>query len=390
MEDELEAINRKSFKGKNSIESAKVLSDIETTNKREGMFIVVKELYAFSKRALNLAKSVQDTQNLEEIIKKHLSDVLPDLLKTALSTALPAVQGQEQVAREDKPQVKHTLTVNKKPEEEEGEAPPITESEWKVVRRDLKGSLSRVPVQKATLSDGAATLNFSSKAHLEEAQRVLEPKYKLSSKSEDIKKLDPKLTVPDIHPDVTNSEQLLEELLEKNENLRCLSVGEKMIKVVFYDKKQRYAVIQVSPEIRESIRQNNDRVHTDLTSHHVRDRIHVIQCFHCQEFGHMATSKFCKDKDKDPTCFYCAGNHSTKDCNCKKANKTTKIKCNNCSKSRNHSERNAATTHKASDTLCPFYVRARERVMSRTIGCEQAKNSYLQRVKELKARIGRV
>ena len=104
----------------------------------------------------------------------------------------------------------------------------------------------------------------------------------------------------------------------------------------------------------------------------------------------MAKSRFCKDKDKDPTCFYCAGNHSSKDCNTKKANKTKKIKCYNCSKSRNHSERNAATTHKASDTLCPFYVRERERVMSRTIGCEQAKNSYLQKVKELKVKIGRV
>jgi hypothetical protein len=103
----------------------------------------------------------------------------------------------------------------------------------------------------------------------------------------------------------------------------------------------------------------------------------------------MANSMFCKGKDKDPVCFYCAGNHSSKDCNNKKSRKTAKIKCNNCSNSRSYSEKNAATTHKASDTLCPFYIRERERVMSRTIGCEPAKNLYLQRVKDLKSRLGR-
>ena len=398
MKEELERINNKGFKGKSTIESAKVLSDIDNTNKRDDMFTLIKELYTTAKKYLDLAKPSETTNghgipnNLEEIIKNQLSEVLPDLLKTALST-LPAMQGQAH-AVEDKrpPQDKvHTLTVEMKPEEEEGKSIPITKSEWTtVVRRDLRGTLKAVPVQKASLSSqGTATLKFSSKEHLDEAQRVLQPKYKVCSKSEDRKMLDPKLTISDIHPDVTTSEQLLEELLEKNENIRALSVGEKMIKVVFYDKKQNYAVIQVAPEIRESIRQNNDRVHTDLTSHHVRDRIHVIQCFHCQEFGHMANSIFCKGKDKDPVCFYCAGNHSSKDCNNKKSRRTAKIKCNNCSNSRSYSEKNAATTHKASDTLCPFYIRERERVMSRTIGCGPAKNLYLQRVKDLKSRLGR-
>ena len=400
MKEELKRINDKGFRGKSTIESAKVLSDIDSNNKRDDMFTLIRDLYNIAKKSLDHAKPSETTNghgipnNLEDIIKNQLSEVLPDLLKTALS-ALPAMQGQAHAAEDKIPRTQdkvHTLTVEVKSEEKEGVAVPMTESEWTtVVRKDLRGTLKAVPVQKASLSQsrGTATLKFSSKVHLDEAERVLQPKYKVSSKSEDRKKLDPKLTIPDIHPDVTTSEQLIEELLEKNENIRALSVGEKMIKVVFYDKKQRYAVIQVAPEIRESIRQNNDRVHTDLTSHHVRDRIHVIQCFHCQEFGHMANSMFCKGKDKDPVCFYCAGNHSSKDCNNKKSRKTAKIKCNNCSNSRSYSEKNAATTHKASDTLCPFYIRERERVMSRTIGCEPAKNLYLQRVKDLKSRLGR-
>ena len=161
------------------------------------------------------------------------------------------------------------------------------------------------------------------------------------------------------------------------------------IKCVYFDDDQRYAVIQVSAKIRELIRKNGDCVNIDLREHHVTDCFHVIQCYHCQEFGHMADSKYCKDKDKDPTCFFCAGTHKSKDCMNKKEKKFKKMKCSNCCKSRNHSEKNSASTHKASDNLCPSFVRERAAIMSRTAGCEQAKNSYLLRTKETKSRLGR-
>ena len=221
-------------------------------------------------------------------------------------------------------------------------------------------------MKKASVSGGTAILNFASKAHLDEAKEALSLKYKVSSKSEDRKKLDPKLTIRDIPTDIMSKENLEEKLLEKNENM-------KSIKVVFFDDKQRYAVIQVSAESRESIRRNGD----------------CVNC-HCQEFGHMANSRYCKDKDKDPTNFYCGGSHTSRDCMNKEDNKIKKMKCSNCCKSRNHSEKNSAAIHKASDNLCPSFVRERAAIMSRTAGCEQAKNSYIQRIKEAKARLGRV
>ena len=392
MKEELELINKKSFKGKSTIESATVLSDIDTTNKRDDMFAVIKELYNLSKNVLKLAKpSKQDTSNIEEVIKKQLADVLPGLLKTALSS-VPALQNKEDTSVKEvtAPSERHTVTLTKKSDTEENSPSPITDREWtEVVRSDLKGSLKAVPVKKATFLNGAATLDFTSKVHMEEAQKTLSAKYEVSSKSEDRKKLDPKLTIFNIDPDVADGDQLLEELLEKNQSIRTLNVNKQM-KVVFYNKSERYAVIQVSPAIRESIRQNGDYVHLDLGSHQVKDRIHVIQCYHCQEFGHMAGKVYCKSKDKDPVCFYCAGNHSSKDCKSRKERKVNKIRCHNCAKSRNSTDKAAANTHKASDTLCPFYIRERVRVMSRTAGCEQAKNVYLQKIREQKLQLGRV
>ena len=396
MTEELDTINRKSLKGTCMIDSAKAVADIPTNNSREHLFKVVKELFAFSKKALNLVQSTnmkisgQDSETLENIIKKQLNDVLPGLLKETLS-ALPALQVKPDPVQEEKPLPKmHTLTVEKKPEDEEGEVRPISENEWvTVVRNDLKGSLKGLSVQKASLSSGTATLRFASKDHLDRAEQALTKKYKVSPKSEDQKKLDPKLTISNLDPDVTTKEQLQEELLDENEYIKELNGPEKM-KVVFLDKDDHFAVIQVSTEIREAIRKNDDRVHLGLQSHRVRDRIHVIQCYHCQEFGHTSGSKYCKSKDSDPTCFFCAGNHASRDCKSKKDRKNNKIKCSNCAKSRSYAEKSAAATHKASDSLCPFYVRETERMMSRTMGCtEQTKNAYRQRVQELRTKLGR-
>lgn len=396
MTDELNVIN-KSLKGMKTIESATAVKDIPTNNSKEDLFKVMKELYTFSKKALTfiqpetkMAVSGPDANTIEAIVKKQLTDVLPELLKNALQT-LPAIPTQHSDNVIDKVEkslpTKHTLTIKRKAEEDSEE---ITESDWvTVVSKDVKRELKAVPVQRASVNNGTATLNFTSKAHLDKAQKALATKYSVSPSSEDRKKLDPKLTLSDINPDITTAEILREKLLEKNENIRELDEAGKLMKVVFFDKEERFAVIHVAPEIRESIKASDDKVYLGLEVHHVRDRIHVIQCYHCQEYGHMSGSRFCKKKDLAPTCFYCAGSHASKDCTYKSEKTTQKIKCSNCHKSRNYSEKNSASTHKASDNLCPFYVRERERIMSRTTGCEEAKNAYLQRVKELKRRLGR-
>ena len=178
--------------------------------------------------------------------------------------------------------------------------------------------------------------------------------------------------------------------MEKDEFIKNLHADGGVFKVVFFDVKERFAVLQVSPEIREAIKLRNDKLCLDLQQHLVRDRIHVIQCFHCQEYGHMSGSPYCKQKDSAPTCFYCAGAHKSKDCRNKMERKNASIKCANCEKSRNRWEKNKCNTYKASDTLCPSYIREKERIMGRTAGCEEAKNLYLQRVKELQRKYGRM
>ena len=117
----------------------------------------------------------------------------------------------------------------------------------------------------------------------------------------------------------------------------------------------KYAVIQVSPEIRESIRNNGDRIHLSLERHVVKDRIHVIQCYHCQEYGHMSGSNYYKQNGSDATCFFCADKHSSKDCHV--TTNKAKHRCSNCLKIRKSLHRTGAGTYKANDNLYPFYVK---------------------------------
>ena len=392
LNEELEVIN-KSLKGKKPIESVNVLSDLPTNNSKEDLINVIKELYKFAKKALSHIPSdcsgtSENVKGLENMIKKQLTEVLPGLLQNALQGLAPEKIKSETTSSEDKSETMHTLVIEKNTESEDDK---ISEIEWTtVVKKDIKSKLIHIPVIRAASSNGAAKLHFKSQEHLDQAQQALKEDYKVTSKSEERKKLNPKLTIADIDSDVTSDEMLLDGLLNKNDKIRALKDEGELIRVVFFDKEQRFSVIQVSPKIREVVRSNRDRVCIDLQYYDVKDRIHVIQCFHCQEYGHMSGSPYCKQKESDSTCFYCAGRHASKECRSKRDNKTNSIKCSNCEKSRNRNERSACGTHKASDTLCPFYVRERVRVMSRTAGCEETKNAYMQKVKELRQKFGRV
>ena len=366
------------------------------------MFVVIQDLYTFSKNALQLTQTVlgtkqattptvQESPDFKEIIKTQLkevlAEVLPTILPDLLNTVVATLPKEKKAKEETMLAEKHTLTVEKKTTDSE-DAEPITIDDEK----EMKGSLKINPVKNFRVSGSTATFKFTTKDQLNKAETVFksQDKYKVSTKSEPGKKLDPKLSIRNIPSDITNKDTLLEKLLEKNEILKSSSEKDDAVKVVFFDDKEKSAVIRVTAAVRESIRQNRDYVHIDLREHHVTDRIHVIQCYHCQEFGHMANSLYCKAKDKDPTCFFCAGNHKSKDCRNKSENNVNKIKCSNCAKSSKHSEKNSAKTHKASDNLCPSYVRERTGIMNRTAGCESSKNWYLQKTKETKLRLGRV
>ena len=400
---ELDVINKR---GKKTIESSKTFNDLGDSIKRDELFNIVKELYSFSKRALDHVKAkpvdennvTTDPNQLSCLIRDQLTGILPEMLKAALaqhSEAPPNCCNKPTTSKHEhvSPTQSHTLELEKLVDDDDNDdAAKISANEWTtVVKKDVRGALKKVPVVKAVSSEkGSTKLHFNCKDDLDRAEEALKDKYKVTSKSEDRKKLNPKITISSLDPFIDSAATLIDEIMSKNESIAKLSDAGQELKVVFFDDKDRFAVLQVTCGIRDEIRKNGDKLCIGLERYHIKDRYHVIQCYHCQEFGHMSGSPFCKRKDEDPICFFCAGSHSSKDCQSKKSRKNSDIKCTNCCKSRNKNERNSSTSHKASDTLCPFYVREKERIMNRTAGSEDSKNEYLQKVREMKQKFGRV
>lgn len=391
--DELEELNN-SLKGKKTIECASVLTDIPPTNSKDDLFKCVKQLYTFSKKVLEQAQASTvdsnstSTKDIENLITKQLTDVLPGLLETALQKHT----GKVETVIEKPPSFSHTMEIESITKEGEDKQ-VMNDNHWaKIVRKDVRGACKSVPVNKAAYdpSTCAAKVHFTSKADMDKAHDALKSKYKLTTKSLEMKKFDPKLTISGLDPEITTKEALEEELLNKNRFIKDLKDCGESLKIDHFDTDERIAVLQVSPKMREAIRQNDDKVCIDLERYHVRDRIRVLQCYHCQEYGHKSGSRYCKQDSSKSTCFFCAGAHTSKGCEYRKAKKYDEIKCSNCAKSKNRHERDMCKSHKASDSLCPFYVREKERTMSRTAGCEIAKNLYLKRVKELQRKHGRV
>lgn len=395
LEEELETINN-SIKGKKSLQSVKVVADISTQNSREDLLNISKELFKFSKKVLNTLKKVPcevkeaiPESDISALVRRELTDVLPGLLREVLKEQ-QSVPDDKKIKEE--PTERHTLVLEKKTDgvDEEEDNTKMSEQEWTtVVKKDVKKTLKNVPVLNAKTVEGTAKLSFKTKEHMDSARDALMSKYKVTSKTQEKRMLEPKLTISDLDSDITSKEILEEKILEKNELIQKLKEEGDSFKVIFLDTEDKFAVLEVSSRMRQCIKKSDDRVCVDLQQHRVRDRFHVLQCFHCQGYGHMSGSPYCRQKDSNPICFYCAGSHTSRDCKRKKEKKVDSIKCYNCSTSRNMNEKNNCKTHNAANSLCPFFIREKERVMSRTLGSEDAKNRYIQRVKALQKTHGR-
>ena len=421
-EKELDTINN-SIKGKAKIDAAATVSEIGSNNSKETLFKVAKELHILTTKILSslheepigTAQLPESSANFTpEVVNKLMEAQLTKFLPGFLNEALPgllddalqrhsanggnppeAVKVPEPTV--EKPVISHSILLGELREEgnaEQGEE--MSQGKWNtVVKGDVAKSLETVPVVRAQYKGGAARLDFKTEEDMKKAENALKDRYSITSRTKEQKKLDPKLTISDLDAEITTKEILEQKLLQKNEFLKHQKeVNGERLTVLFLGKDHRgnlEGVIQVSVGMREAIRRNEDRLCVGLQRHSVRDRIHVIQCFHCQGYGHKTGSPYCKLKDvKEGICFFCAGSHSTRDCRRKKNKETDKVKCVNCSNSKSRSEREKSCTHRANDTLCPFYVREKERIMARTHGCEALKNVYRRRTEEHLRKLGRL
>lgn len=125
------------------------------------------------------------------------------------------------------------------------------------------------------------------------------------------------------------------------------------------------AIVKIDPRIRKYIIDNGRILYLDCSSIHVKDQLHLMQCFVCQGFGHKKGSPHCTEVK---ACLYCAKDHDSRDCPVKR--NFTKHNCANCKNSNDHNIRREAQSHTSTSNYCPLVQRELLRVINRTAGIE--------------------
>ena len=151
---------------------------------------------------------------------------------------------------------------------------------------------------------------------------------------------------------VKRQNPVIKELIDKGSDFSI--VFSKEPKTDVRNRDQYYQVVaRVSNEIRQAIKNSNDKIYTDLVSHRVVDRFFVKRCNRCQNFGHYA--KNCSEEHAH--CGYCHGHHLSKECTNVKEGDVQHYKCVNCERNEKDS-----TGHSAFRYNCPSYLDLQKKV----------------------------
>ena len=108
------------------------------------------------------------------------------------------------------------------------------------------------------------------------------------------------------------------------------------------------AALKLSARLRKAIYDSGDKLYISLKRCLVKDRFHVLQCYHCQKPGHSAN----ECPSESPTCGFCSKDHPSKECPHKKSDQNQC--CTNCLNSNNADYVKVARTHNAGNRKCPI------------------------------------
>ena len=237
--------------------------------------------------------------------------------------------------------------------------------------RSINDAISGVNVEFCSVrKSGIVAIGFKNSDAKKQAEEQLKKDDCCSSTflSRDPKKLVPKITVTGINEvlfESCNKEDndgmkkiLLDDILNRNCNLKTLTESSKdeFLSVVMIQKVMPNAhtvsytaALKMSSKVRKMIYDNDNKLYISLNRCKVYDRYHIKQCYHCQRHGHLSDNCPSKEEKQSPSCFYCSGDHRSKDCPDKK-----KLCCINCIKSNHPAIVKGASSHSAASSQCPI------------------------------------
>ena len=318
-------------------------------------------------------------------LTEHMNKMQDELntLKQSQSDPKPALNTPPSLEFKEKTDYVLRISPQRTEGDENDEAPTFDKTSWKdVLTSDFSQKLAQVPVNSELNREGQGILAFKNKEDCNTAKAALCDDFTITEDTVTKSQIYPKLRLKEIDGEKYNNDNkplLIKDILTKNKDIANLVNSEQcLLEVIFVQPGElgySDAILKVHPKIRHAIMTSERIIHLDMSRIHVRDQIHVTQCFDCQKFGHKRQSPECRATSNKLICLYCAGNHKSSTCTVKKDR--DKHICSNCSTSTVQSHRNNKN-HSSTNINCPFVQRERNFIISRTAGLD-SKNLYEQR-----------
>ena len=242
-----------------------------------------------------------------------------------------------------------------------------------VLQKNITKKLEDIPVTRTIINKrDEAVLKFPSVQSCKDAKNLLKDSFDVSNSTRKQPMILPRIKIHHIDPALAemDKEILSERVLSKNPWMGCEFHD---FLITFVEKNLCYAIAKVSPAVYHRLI-NDGKIFLELSSHKVTEYFAPIQCFKCQEFGHISGAPFCKAVNH-LTCMYCSENHRSSECPSKK-NKLSH-KCYNCMKSSNPTIRNDACNHNSANKSCPIYLREIEKLKKMTCYDQKKYDAYL-------------
>lgn len=202
---------------------------------------------------------------------------------------------------------------------------------------------------------GNIVMNFENDEMRNEAAKKLESVENVTTQN--VKKFKPKIMLCNVHKE-EEKETILTTLLERNDYLNEIPEVKSKLDLIFSKPAAggtNHYIIRCDPVVREMIHKHHDRIKLQWGVYNVRDRYHVLICYHCQRYGHQEANCTSKNNGEASCCFKCAGNHRSKDCT------NTEKTCINCVRFKKPD-----VNHIVMDSCCPVYQGELERVRNMT------------------------
>ena len=232
-------------------------------------------------------------------------------------------------------------------------------SEEFISRGDVNKALKAVEVENSRVTPkGCYVLNFASQEKLDKAKASLSgPAFEDKFVAHLPKKLDPKITLCNIPIDVSE-DAIVTSILEKNNLIEELIKNGEKFDLLFSKPaagNTKHYIFKCSPKLRKTIFDNGGYIYLDLGRYRVYDRYHVLQCYHCQGFGHLAKNCESAKQNIPRNCGKCCEDHKTEEC------LSLNLKCSNCVKAGKEN-----VNHRSRDDACPLYNNERKRIINNT------------------------